>query len=55
MTPLETQYSNNLKIKFIQEQIRENTYRWSIMNYFDTRWWYSKANESLEKRILMYK
>jgi len=46
------QYSNNLKIKFIESQMRENDWRWSTGSSFDKSWWYSKANESLEARIL---
>lgn len=55
MTPTETTYSNNLKIKFIKDQIRENEYRWRIGNFRDCQWWYAKANKSLERRIELYK
>lgn len=53
MTPTELTYSNNLKIKFIKDQIK--IYESTNKNNFNITWWDSKAIESLEKRILMYK
>ena len=55
MTPIELTYSNNLKIKFIKDQIFEYKYRLEISNNFCCSWWYTEAIKSLEARILMYK
>lgn len=55
MTPIETTYSNNLKIKFIKDQIFEYKYRLEVSNHWDNTWWYTEAIKSLEKRIELYK